>query len=895
MTKRLKALTGFALSMILLLAALPAAAQFNASLSGTVLDPTQAAIPGATVTLTNESTQAKQTAVSSGEGVFRFTELAPGSYSISVTATGFQQNLVSHVTVAAETPRNVDVTLTTGQESQTVNVNGDTVPLLQTSDANIGTTIDSTEIQRLPIFGADPYELLRTAPGITGTGARSGSGSAVFLPNGAGPGGSNSGIFQTENQVQISADGQRVADNNYNIDGVSVNSLTHGGAAVVTPNEEAVGSINVLSTSYDASDGRNTGAQIKVVTKSGTNQLHGSLFFLYDQPGLNAYNKYGGPTPGTLPARVENQQRTWAASIGGPIIKDKLFFFGSFQEFKLSQNTSSTAYVETPAFRSAVEANRPGSVTAAILADPNVLPRIQAILTPSCTGFNAGTCAVVSGGIDIGSLTPGGASQIGFFPANSTGGGLDGVADLENVQLFVPAHSRGNQYNARIDYQATPRDLVAGSLYFTKLDSLGTSGTAGSRPQADVPFKPLNSAGTLIYVHTFSPAWLNELRGNVTRFTENGVKDAGNTVNFGIPFANVQGYPVAIQYGINYGTSTPATFAENTYEIRDTVTHTFGSHTLLLGIEARAEQDNDNLNGEQRPLFAFGNLFAFANSAAVYEMITANPVNGGTPLTQRYFRSEDIAAFIQHDWKATRNLTFNAGLRWEFFTPLRNKGIAINYPVLGPAGNELGGTTLVARNHLWDAQPRNFGPRLGFAYTPPIFNNKLVVRGGYALSYNHLDISLFNPALEDGPGVASFGLCCASNTGTAGVLYALGTSNSPSSFPVNPATAVGVNAAGFPANGAQVEVYGADPHLKYPSSDLYSLDIQRELGQNMILTVGYAGASGRQLRTACRSELPLQPDQLPGLCLLSGPDRLRRKLQLPQHHPAPPDSPQHQL
>jgi hypothetical protein len=148
----------------------------------------------------------------------------------------------------------------------------------------------------LPTIGSDPYELLRTAPGITGTGARSGTGQAVFLPNAAGPGGSNSGIFQTENEVQIAAAGQRQADNNFMVDGVSVNSLTHGGSAVVSPNEEAVGEMTVVSTSYDASDGRNSGAQIKIVTKSGTDSLHGSMFGLYDEAGLNSANKWGGPS-----------------------------------------------------------------------------------------------------------------------------------------------------------------------------------------------------------------------------------------------------------------------------------------------------------------------------------------------------------------------------------------------------------------------------------------------------------------------------------------------------------------------------------------------------------------------------------------------------------------------
>lgn len=872
--KKLMAPVKFLCIALLLLAGLSASAQFNASLSGTVLDPTQAIIPGATVTITNVDTQASKTATSGDAGTFQFTELPPGTYTVSVTAKGFQQNTVSNVLVAAETPRSLNVTMQIGQESQTFTVNAEMAPLLQSSDASIGTTIDSAEIDRLPIFGSDPYELLRTAPGISGDGARSGNGDAVFLPNGAGPGGSNSGIFQTENQVQISADGQRVADNNYMIDGVSVNSLTHGGSAVVTPNQEAVGQITIVSTSYDASLGRNTGAQIQVVTKSGTNNLHGSAFFLYDDPGFNQYNKFGGPTPGTPTVRNNNAQRTWAGSLGGPVIKNKLFFFSSFEEYKLKDPSYATGYVETPAFRAAVIANRPGGVSEKIVANPAVLPRIVAIITPSCTGFRtyvttiagpygtngatvpAGTtalaCQVVNGGLDVGSLTAGGASQLGVFPTGNTaygapaqdvGAGFDGVADLENVQLFIPSQSRGNQYNARMDWQAGPKDLVAGSFYITKLDNLGASAAAGSRPMGDVPFKPQNSAATLIYIHTFSPNWINELRANATRFADNALSDGGNTVNYGIPYDNVQDYPLSLQYGVYATNTTPANFAENTYEVRDTVSHTFGSHVIRAGYETRFEQDNDNLYGYERPTYAFDGLWSFANDASVYEAVAANPATGGPAISQRYFRSQNYAAFVQHDWKVSPNLTLNTGLRWEEFTPLDNKGSQINYPILGPPGSELSGMKLILHNHLWGFQHNNWGPKVGFAWTPAVLNNKVVVRGGYALAYNHLDIALFNNALEDGPGIASFGLCCGGPGNTAGIQYTLGTSNSPASYPANPALKETLNANGF--NGCCVEVYGAPFGLKYPSSDLYSLEIQRSLGAAMTATIGYAGASGR--------------------------------------------------
>ena len=418
------------LAVLLLLLSPELRAQFGSSLSGTVLDPTGAAIPGASVTLTSANTQQTQTVTTNNTGFYHFAELAPSNYSISVTAAGFKKNVMKDIAVAAETPRNVDVHLETGGAVETVEINANEGPELQTTDASIGATIGTEEVTRLPIVGGDPYELLRTAPGITGTGARSGNGEAVFLPNGAGPGGSNSGIFQTENGVQISADGQRQADNNFMLDGVSVNSLTHGGNAVVTPNVEAVGQMTVVSTSYDASDGRNTGAQIKTVTKSGTNQFHGGAFFLYDQPGLNAYNKYSGPA-GTngIPVRVENAQRIWAGSVGGPIVRDKLFFFASYSGFSVHNSTIQDEFVETPELRSLIATDRPGGISAHILSLPTLVPRVVKVLTTDCTPYsnNQGQypgqtptggpfCQPVGTGLDIGSPTAGGASQLGQYP-----------------------------------------------------------------------------------------------------------------------------------------------------------------------------------------------------------------------------------------------------------------------------------------------------------------------------------------------------------------------------------------------------------------------------------------------------------------------------------------------
>lgn len=863
------------LAVAVLSFSIPALAQFNASLSGTVQDPTGAIVPNASVTLTNPATQQVLKTTTNSSGVYHFGELPPATYKLEVSATGFKASTFADVAVAAETPRNLNVTLNTGEVSESVTVNANEVSPLQNADASIGSTISDETIQRLPIIGGNPYELLRTAPGITGDAARQGNGNAVFLPNGAGPGGSARGIFQTENQTQISANGQPVSANTYTVDGVTVDSLTHGGAAVVTPNQEAVGQITTLSTSYDAADGRNSGAQIKVVTKSGTNDLHGSLYFLYDEPGLNAYAKYGGPD-GQAPQRVETKQRTYDASIGGPIIKNKLFGFASYAGFGLGANTTVSQYIETPEYRALIPTVRPGGITTSILTSSGVTPRIEHLLPIDCSAYannqslyvpvNGVTqtasggpyCNPVGDGVDVGSPTPGGATQLGVYtpsaadnPATYIGGGLDRIPDVQYAQLLVPNHSRGNQFNGRVDWYATTKDQFAGSFYITKLDNYAPSGATGSRPQSDVPFKPLNTAVTLIYIHTFSPSWLNELRGNSTRFAENALRDGAGTVNYGIPYINVQGMPFTntINFGVVQGSTNPAIFAENTYEIRDQVTHTFGAHTLRIGGEVRFEQDNDKLSGTTRPVYAMQGLWNFANDAPIFESITASTTTGAAPNTQLYLRSKDIAFYVQHDWKVTPTFTLNTGFRYEIYTPLSNKTGNISKPILGPPGSELSGMRLAPTHDLYNTDYGHYAPKIGFAWTPPIYNNNVVLRGGFAIAYNHLDAGLFNTqAIDNAPGSATFNVCCGQDTNPfvgGQILYALGSSNAADSYPANPAFAGGVNANGFPASGAQIELYGVSGRIRNPVSYLYSLDTQTQLPSKIVLTVGYGGSVAR--------------------------------------------------
>ena len=335
-------------------------AQYGASLAGTVTDKSGAVVSGATVTITEQTTGVSHSAVTGDEGFYRITELPPGTYRIDVEAGQFKKSTKSDVIVKAESPNSANVVLETGSASEVVNVTGGQESL-QTEDATIQGTLSTREVESLPEVNRDPYELLRLAPGIFGDGARFGDGRSAGFPNGsgavsasAGPGGSSAAIFQVENQQPISANGQRVTSNDYLVDGVSVNSLEWGGAAVITPSIETVQEIAVLSNDYDASDGRSSGAHIKTVTKGGTNAFHGGGIFAYHDPNFNAFNKYNGFNVGSgfdPTVRDNDAFRQFAGTFGGPIIKNKLFFFFNYEGLRANDTTFENNWVENSSTR----------------------------------------------------------------------------------------------------------------------------------------------------------------------------------------------------------------------------------------------------------------------------------------------------------------------------------------------------------------------------------------------------------------------------------------------------------------------------------------------------------------------------------------------------------------
>ena len=858
--------------LMVLLLSVAAMAQNNAAIEGTVTDATGGVISGAAVTVVNQATQVTATATTNDSGFYRVSQLVPGTYSVTIDAASFKKNISNDVVVQAETVRGLNISLAAGPVAETITVTAG-VQGVETETANNEGTITTKELQEIPQPGRDPYELVRLTPGVFGEGARSGSGNAVFLPQQVGPGGSNSQIFQTENQIQAVSNGQRVSANNILLDGVSVNSLDWGGAAVVTPNQESVSAITVVASSYNAEDGRNSGIIVKSVSKSGANNLHGSGVIKFNDKGLNAFNRFAGPTTGTLktitcengtpsqfmvvaatcPERVDQKFRQFAGSLGGPILKDKLFFFFSYEGVRLSNSQlQRSVTLISPFFEKYIVATNPNSLAAKIFSTPGVQARIvNTIKEVNCCSLDGRPLGTwYQPGDTIG-------NSIGNGPLPTAGASTWGLYDLR-----IPNSEVGNQYNGRMDYTLGQNQFFFGT-YYTLLDNLN----GGRRPIEDVRLQPGNWTAALGWTRVISNTLLNDIRGNVTRYSYNQLNPTGST-NYGIPQIRIfdfdaSGFGDAGRIlGVPQSATTPASLAQNTFELRDTATWIHGQHAFKFGGDFIKEQNNNNEPGASRPDYQFRGILNLANDACCFfEGIAINPLTGGAADGSRHFRTSDYAFFGEDTWKLRPNLTLTAGLRWEYFTPLTETNNKLTNYIFGSKGFLNGSVQPVKQ--LYNSDRHSFAPKIGFAWAPTQYNGNFVVRGGFGINYNRDMGVAFSNVRQNTPFLAQVGACCFFDPGRiqgappgSNILYGLGSNNTAFGYPVNPAFANGVAPDGaLCANKActaiqTVDLFGALPNEPNPYVYSYSLEVQQAFTQRDVFKLGYYGSrSYKLLRT----------------------------------------------
>lgn len=825
-------------------------AQYRASLQGTITDAQGGVIPGATVTLTSRETSTAKTATSSDAGVYSITGLAPGSYTLSVEAQGFAKK-DQDLAIANEQARAQDVQLQlANQAAQTVTVSASETPAIETQTATISGTLSGNQLRALPTFGRDPFQAAQLAPGAFGDNARASNGTgSQNLPGSAGPGGTSAtaSIFQTENQVQIVANGTRNSSNSFQVDGVSVNSLAWGGAAVITPNEESVKEVTVQANPYSAENGRNSGAQVLVVSRNGTNELHGSALFKADRPGLNAYQRYNGPNN---PVQRNNDRfNQWAGSIGGPVIKNRLFFFFSYETLLNSSLATGLNWYETPQFLSAVAGASPNSYAARYANYPGEGVAANQIVTKTCADAgitSASLCQPVFSngryaGLDIGSPLRGvalGRQDPGYVSNGNfgNGNGLDGIPDVFYVQTANPTTIRPQQYNGRIDFQATAKDLFTFTTYYVPSNQTNYNGPVRSANLWNQD--RLNESAALLWNRTITSSLLNEARFNVTRWSFNEI-GSNPQEPWGLPQAQVDTFgTVALQY---LGAPGPGVFAQTTYNFRDTATLVTGNHSIKFGADLYWEQDADSNAAGARPIYYFRNIWSLGNDAPYQEVGNFDPKTGQPSAASKYIRSAIYAGFVQDDYRVKPNLTLNLGLRYEYFQPVHEKYGNISNVVLGSGPNPLTGLSLRVGGDLYNASKLNFSPQFGFAWRPNPASQRFVVRGGFGIGYNRMQEAITLNGRANPPLITGFTL-----TGS-NIVYSLpGSVNQFAGYPANPNARQSFNSTtNLPTSGAPITLNGFPSSLPTPYTYRYSLDTQTDLGGNWTAKLGYQGSSSR--------------------------------------------------
>ncbi len=803
-----------ALACLLLLAAMAPAwgQQVTAAITGKITDPSGASVVEAKVTATDIDRGTVWPTVTNADGVYNLPRLPTGSYNVKVEKEGFQTAQSSGVVLQLNDNARLDFQLKVGSISQSVEVTS-AAPLLQTQATQLGQVIDSRTNEDLPLATRNYVQLTLLAPGS-------------IHPD---PSSFESGQT-TASSGRPNVNGNREQANNFILDGLDNNQASDN-LVGYAPAVDAIQEFNEITLNAPAEFGNFMGGIISATIKSGTNQYHGSAYEFFRNDVLNA-NSWSNNFLGA--ERPSTRWNNFGATFGGPIKKDKLFFFMDYQGSRLDTPTSiSTTTLYTTAERtgnfgqlltqaSPIQLYNPFSLTSTGARTPfanNQIP--QSLMSPAASKI----------------LT----SQYYPQPIN---GNL-----LNNYQYATQTYTNGDQGDIKIDWNADDKDRVFGRYSESRFDNP----TVNSYPLAYNGFaKYPTHTGDLDWTRTIGPTLVNEARAGVNYVFINNGSASNNLTNFaqtvGIPGVPSSFLPSMSLSGGNvagFGTSDVyQLFADTTMQFEDTAIWTKGSHTMQFGFQMyryRVDTFYSGNNG-RAGTFLFNGQYTSgvpgerASSAnggiAEADFLLGLPdeiqggVNGGTWGQ----RADSTAAFYQDDWRVTSNLTLNLGLRWELHTPwseVDNREANFN---LATGQEYIAGQTCPWNNcsALYNQYNgiTNFQPRLGFAYTPG--GGKLVIRGGYSLS-NYLEGTGTNLRLPINPPFAVEH----DNQYTGQAFNQLPGSTLDQGF--LPFTAN----AGNQYQDVTLRVW--DPNIRPAVANQWNLTLQRQLTSTSTLAVSYVG------------------------------------------------------
>ena len=850
-----------ALLLLLVCFAVPARAQYRTSIQGTVTDPQGAVIPGATLTLTDQATNAKVVRTSDQTGIFNFNALPADQFTLVVERTGFEKKVLHDLQLIPEQANALNVKLEIGSDTQTVSVNASLTAAMDTETAEIGHTISANEIQHMPTFGRDVFQLTQLAPGVISDGSQAAGGGTYNLPGNAGPGGTtaNAGIFKTENGPQANANGGQYETNSITIDGISTVSAVWGGTSVITPTEDSIANVKIVTNAYDAENGRFSGALTQITSKSGSNTIHGSLFFQANRPGLNAYQRYNGPgfyNGGTTASekgllRDSQQFNQMGGSAGGPLWKNKVFAFFAYETIRNNSSVTGTGWYDTSAFDTLAPSN---SIASTFLTFPGSAVKSTGLISETCA--NAGliegvSCRTISGqGLNIGSplTTSLGTQDLGWTSNPNTpgvGGGLADVADIANFSTVNPTDTTETQYNGRVDADVTPNDRLSGTIYWVPVSTTDYNG--GARTYNLFHHNAVNDAFAGIWNHTISSTFLNEARANAAGWRWNEVTD-NPQAPVGLPQANIAQIG-SLNPNLNqFGSALGSVLNQWTFTYKDVATKVLSRHTVKFGGDLTRLYYLNNPIG--RPTYTFFNVWDFLNDAPKTEVGSFNTLTGLPGGTRADDRENLWGFFVQDDWKLLPNLTVNLGLRYSYFGALGNKQNNLSTIELGTGANLLTDINARQGGKLWTPQKGNFGPQVGFNWSPIKTQGKLVVRGGFGLNYNQEEIAISANSGGNPPTSGSYTFDSVNPTSiNPDILYGISSNvKSLTGFASNPNTITGYNSNHLPTTGnASVTLFPKNLPTAY--SYHFSLGTEYDLGHQLVASLGYQGSLSHHLIT----------------------------------------------
>jgi hypothetical protein len=788
----------------------------SGDIAGTITDPTGAVVPNAKITLKNNSTGASQNATSGSDGVYRFALLSPGQYTIDASAAGFNA-AETQVTVNVGTGTTANITLQAGSVSQTIQVTT-TAPLLQTQNADLSTTFDTQQIQSMPNPGNDITFMGQLAPG-----------SVVNSTNQAA-----NGMFGYGN---FSSFGLPATSNNFTVNGTDENdpffNVNNSGATNLLLGNNEIAEDTVTSNAYSAQFGGLGGAQLNEITRSGSNQFHGNLVYWWNGRILNA-NSYFNNQQGVARPFVNDNQ--WAASVGGPIVKNKLFFFLDTEGIRFIFPTSNQVFIPSASYQASVL----GSVGA---NNPSEVPYYQHLFS-------------------IYNNAPGASGAIPYSESGLVN------PDVNTFRSTASSGAREWLMTGRLDYNIGANDKLFGRY---KMDrGFQPSYTDPLNPAFDLVSTQPQYEGQLVETHSFSPNLVNQflLYGSwySAIFEPPSVSANESLFEGGFQFqdqALTPGAPTDVFNQINpYGYFFNGRNATQ-YGIEDDLSLTHGPHTIRVGWNLKRDDvsDWDPLEFNYPVNVAFGPGAAAASGAPGltfnngYSFITEQdfPLTTHSPIAMY-----QMGAYVQDDWNVTPNLKLDYGIRFEHnsnpicVTNCFSRLSGDPYQ-LGAAGAATGNAASVPYNQLITAnQQKTFGsyqalavePRIGFTYSPGQ-NGNLVVRGGFGLFSDVFPGTIADSLLFNPPNDVSFtivgGLLDPSNPASGSAIAASDAVAFRSGFANGgSATTIGAAAPTF----APINFTTPATSVHYPTYEEWSLQVQRQFGRSTAVTLGYVGNHG---------------------------------------------------